>query len=185
MYITYIAWFITKKNLAKHRLNCYNKGVMNRPLLYRGYSFCMVDARREQTMRERIGARASSLVNNAQYLPRVRACQNQVTEEEWGAIVRLAEEAENSCNYFMSILSRANFERTVLHIRRILRRSVEAMSYVARKITGATKRFMNYVGDKIADGNYSMADVVRMVELAEHKKQPDRYLIGILKRGLQ
>lgn len=136
-------------------------------------------------MRERIGTRASALVNNPQYLPRVRACQNQVTEEEWGAIVRVAEGADNKCNYFMSMLSRANFERTVTHVRRILRRSVEAMSYVGRKISGVTKTFMNYVGDKIADGGYSMADVVRMVELSANKKQPDRYLIGILKRGLQ
>lgn len=39
------------------------------------------------------------------------------------------------------------------------------------------------MADKISDGKYSMKNVVDMVDIALKKKQPDRYLIGILKKG--
>lgn len=144
----------------------------------------MVDDQREKTMRERIGARASALVNNRAYLPRVRKVQNMIEAEEFDAIISMAEHAkDNPAHYFMKIISIERLESTLLHVRRLLKRSVEAMAYVARKINNRTRSYLNFVGDKIAEGKYSMAHVVRMVELAERKKQPDRYLIGILKKG--
>lgn len=134
-------------------------------------------------MRERLGDRASALVNNSQYLPMVRARQKAMDPEEFAAAVEIAYRADKPANYFMSMLSKANFERTLVYVRRILKRSVEAMAYVARKIGNTSKTFMNYIGDKIAEGRYPMNQVVNMVELANRKKQPDRYLIGILKKG--
>lgn len=145
----------------------------------------MVDNQREKTMRERLGDRASALVNNSQYLPMIRARQKAMEPEEFEAAVEIAYRAEKPSNYFMSMMSKSNFERTLLYVRRILKRSVEAMSYVARKISNRTKSFMNYVGDKIAEGKYPMNQVVNMVEIACSKKQPDRYLIGILKKGYE
>jgi hypothetical protein len=136
-------------------------------------------------MRERLGDRASALVNSPQYLPMIRARQKAMEPEEFQAAVEIAYRAEKPGNYFMSMMSKANFERTLLYVRRILKRSVEAMSYVARKISNRTKSFMNYVGDKIAEGKYPMNQVVNMVEIACSKKQPDRYLIGILKKGYE
>ena len=143
----------------------------------------MVDSTREKTMRERIGEGASALVNNSQYLPMIRSRQKMMEPEEFQAAIELAKRADNPGNYFMSMMSKKNFERTIIYIRRILKRSVEAIAYVARKIGNRTKSYLNYVGDKIAEGKYSMSNVVRMVELAERKKSPDRYLIGILKKG--
>lgn len=134
-------------------------------------------------MRERIGEGASSLVNNSQYLPMIRSRQKMMEPEEFQAAIESAKRADNPGNYFMSMMSKKNFERTLIYIRRILKRSVEAIAYVARKIGNKTKSYLNYVGDKIAEGKYSMSNVVRMVELAERKKSPDRYLIGILKKG--
>ncbi len=104
---------------------------------------------------------------------------------EFEAAVEIAYRAEKPAFYFMSMMSKKNFERTLTYVRRLLARSVEAMAYVAKKITGATKSFMNYVGDKIAEGKYPMNQVVNMVEIACSKKQPDRYLIGILKKGYE
>lgn len=143
----------------------------------------MVDSQREKTMRERLGDRASALVNNSQYLPMVRARQKAMDPEEFAAVVELAYRAEKPAHYFMSMLSKSNLERTLIYVRRILKRSVEAMAYVARKINNRTKSFMNYIGDKIAEGKYPMNQVVNMVEISCSKKQPDRYLIGILKKG--
>lgn len=145
----------------------------------------MVDTQREKTMRQRIGDKASRLVTNSQYLPRVRRVQNETTPEEFDAIVELANLADKPSNYFMSLISLKNIDRTQTYVRRLLKRSVEAMAYVARKIGNTSKKFMNYIGDQIAQGKYSMSQVVRMVELSEHKRQPDRYFIGILKKGLQ
>lgn len=136
-------------------------------------------------MRERLGDRASSLVNNSMYLPMVRARQKAMQPEEFAAAVEIAYRAEKPAHYFMSMLSKKNFERTLLYVQRILKRSVEAISYVARKINNRTKSFMNFIGDKIAEGKYPMNQVVNMVEIACSKKQPDRYLIGILKKGYE
>ncbi len=136
-------------------------------------------------MRERLGDRASALVNNSQYLPMIRARQKAMEPAEFEAAVEIAYRAEKPAFYFMSMMSKKNFERTLTYVRRLLARSVEAMAYVAKKITGATKSFMNYVGDKIAEGKYPMNQVVNMVEIACSKKQPDRYLIGILKKGYE
>jgi len=145
----------------------------------------MVDNQREKTMRERLGDRASSLVNNTQYLPMIRARQKAMEPEEFAAAVEIAHRAEKPSHYFMSMMSKKNFERTLQYVRRILKRSVEAMSYVARKINNRTKSFMDYIGDKIAEGKYPMSQVVNMVEISCSKKQPDRYLIGILKKGYE
>ena len=121
--------------------------------------------------------------NNIQYAGKFRRLQMDTTEEELRAIANLCRGKEKPGHYFASITSKANRERTLIYVRRLLARSVEAMAYVAKKITGATKSFMNYVGDKIAEGKYPMNQVVNMVEIACSKKQPDRYLIGILKKG--
>lgn len=152
--------------------------------MYAGGNLFMVDNQREKTMRDRIGEKASSLVNNSQYLPMVRARQKATTPEEFETIVRLAENADtNPQGYFMSLLSNTNFERTLIHVRRILSRSVEAISYVSRKIGNTSKKYLSYVADKIAVKKYSMSQVVHMVELSISKREPDRYLIGILKNG--
>ena len=115
----------------------------------------------------------------------IRARQKAMEVEEFNAAVEIAHRAEKPSNYFMSMMSKKNFERTLVYVRRILKRSVEAMAYVARKISNRTKTFLNYVGDKIAEGKYPMASVVNMVEISCSKKQPDRYLIGILKKGYE
>lgn len=113
----------------------------------------------------------------------IRARQKAMEPAEFEAAIEIALRADNPGNYFMSMMSKKNFERTLSYIKRVLARSVEAMSYVARKIGNTTKAYMNFIGDKIAEGKYSMSHVVHMVEIASQKKQPDRYLIGILKKG--
>ena len=145
----------------------------------------MVDNQRAKTMRERLGERASILVPNDSWLPRARAVQKQVTPEEFAGIVELAHQADKPAHYWAKIIAKDRLESTLKYVRRLLKRSVEAMSYVARKIGNTTKTYLNYIGDKIAEGKYPMNQVVNMVELAAAKKQPDRYLIGILRRGYE
>lgn len=145
----------------------------------------MVDNQRAKTMRERLGERASILVPNDSWLPRARAVQKQVTPEEFAGIVELAHQADKPAHYLAKIIAKDRLEATLKYVRRLLKRSVEAMSYVARKIGNTTKTYLNYIGDKIAEGKYPMNQVVSMVELAAAKKQPDRYLIGILRRGYE
>lgn len=145
----------------------------------------MVDNQRAKTMRERLGTRASELVVNDSYLPRARAVQKQVEPEEFNAMVELAHKADKPAHYWAKIIAKDRLESTLKYVRRLLKRSVEAMSYVARKIGNRTSKFLNYVGDKLAEGKYPMNQVVNMVELASNKKQPDRYLIGILKKGYE
>lgn len=134
-------------------------------------------------MRKRLGDRASELIPHDQWLPRARAVQNQVTPEEFEAIVEIAHKAEKPSHYWAKIIAKDRLDSTLKYVRRILKRSVEAMAYVSRKLNNTSKSFMNYIGDKIADGKYSMSNVVHMVELSLNKTQPDRYLIGILKKG--
>lgn len=121
--------------------------------------------------------------NNIQYSGKYRRLQMDLPEEELEAIANLCMGKEKPGHYFASITSKANLERTLIYVRRILARSVEVIQHVAKKIGNTTKSYLTYVADKIAEGKYSMANVVNMVEIAEKKSAPDRYLIGILKKG--
>lgn len=142
----------------------------------------MITANRIRTMRQRLG-KASKLVNNDQYLPRARRVQMDCTDAEFEAICRLAEQADNPQHYFMRIIAKNAIERTLDYVRRILKRPIQAMVYLKRQIQGASKQWLEYVADKLVAGHYCMADLVQMVEIAQRKRQPDRYLIGILKKG--
>ncbi|ATW62225.1 hypothetical protein CQ476_24 [TM7 phage DolZOral124_53_65] len=145
----------------------------------------MVDNQRAATMRERLGERASALVPHDSWLPRSRAVQKMVEPDEFDAMVEMAHHAKKPAHYWARIIAKDRIESTLKYVRRLLKRSVEAMSYVARKIGNRSKSYMNYVGDKIAEGKYPMNQVVNMVELSIRKKHPDRYLIGILKKGYE
>ena len=145
----------------------------------------MVDEQRAKTMRDRLGQRASKLIPHDNWLPRARAVQKMCEPEEFEAIVEMAERAEKPTHSWAKIIAKDRIESTLKYVRRLLQRSIEAMAYVARKINNRTKSFMNYIGDKIAEGKYPMNQVVNMVELALNKKQPDRYLIGILRKGYE
>lgn len=135
-----------------------------------------------RTMRQRLG-QASKLVNNDNYLPRARRVQMDCTAEEFSAICKLAEQADNPQHYFMKIISKAQIERTLDYVRRILKRPLQTMVYLKRRIQGASKQWLEFVTDKIVAGHYCMADLAQMVEIAQRKRQPDRYLVGILKKG--
>lgn len=142
----------------------------------------MLNQKRINTMRKRLGS-ASDLVNNDSYLPRARRVQMDVTPEEFDGICRLARQADNPQHYFMRAIAKDRLESTLKHVRRILRRSVAVIRYVAKNIRNVNQRWLGYVADKVAEANYSMADVVNMVDCATQKQKPDRYLVGILKRG--
>ena len=121
--------------------------------------------------------------NTFTYIPKYNAIRTRITEEEYQAIANLCRGKKTPGNYFAKITSKANLERTLIHIRRILNRSVEAIKYIVKILGSRPKTFIGFVADKIAEGKYPMNQVVNMVDLAAKKKQPDRYLIGILKRG--
>ena len=157
---------------TRERLSC--------PLVKGG--FLMITANRIRTMRQRLG-QASKLVNNDNYLPRARRVQMDCTAEEFAAICKLAEQAKNPQHYFMKIISKSAIERTLDYVRRILKRPIQAMVYLKQRIQGSSKQWLEFVADKLVAGHYCMADLVQMVEIAQQKRQPDRYLIGILKKG--
>lgn len=142
----------------------------------------MITANRIRTMRQRLG-KASELVNNDNYLPRARRVQMDCTAEEFEGICRLAREADNPQHYFMKIISKAQIERTLDYVRRILKRPIQAMVYLKREIKSNSKQWYEWVADQLTAGHYSMADLVAMCELSLRKRNPDRYLIGILKKG--
>ena len=142
----------------------------------------MITENRIRTMRQRLG-KASELVNNDNYLPRARRVQMDCTSDEFEGICRLAENADNPQHYFMKLISKSALERTLDYVRRILKRPVQAMVYLKRQIQGASKQWLEFVADKLVAGHYCMADLVQMVEIAQRRRQPDRYLIGILKNG--
>ena len=157
---------------TRERLSC--------PLVKGG--FLVITANCIRTMRQRLG-QASKLVNNDNYLPRARRVQMDCTAEEFAAICKLAEQADNPQHYFMKIISKAQIERTLDYVRRILKRPIQAMLYLRQRIQGTSKQWLDFVADKIVAGHYSMSEVVQMIELAQRKRQPDRYLVGILKKG--
>lgn len=142
----------------------------------------MIDKKRINTMRKRLGS-ASDLVNNDSYLPRARRVQMDVTPEEFDVICKLARQADNPQHYFMRLIAKDRLESTLKHVRRLLNRSVAVIRYVAKNIRNTNSRWLGWVADMVSDANYSMADVVSMVDLSINKKHPDRYLVGILKKG--
>lgn len=142
----------------------------------------LLNQKRIDTMRNRLGD-ASELVNNDQFLPRARRVQMDITAEEFDAICQLARQASNPQHYFMKIIAKDAINRTLSYIRRVLKRSVEAISYISQKLKNKSRSWIEFVADKIADGHYSMANVVEMVRISQDKQHPDRYLVGILKNG--
>lgn len=142
----------------------------------------MITENRIRTMRQRLG-KASELVNNDNYLPRARRVQMDCTAEEFSAICKLAQEADNPQHYFMKIISKAQIERTLDYVRRILKRPINAMLYLKREIKSNSKQWYEWVADQLTAGHYSMSDLVAMCSLALRKRNPDRYLVGILKKG--
>ena len=107
----------------------------------------------------------------------------KLEDREINAIVGICNnpKIKNKGKYFAKIVSRNNLEGTLAYVRRVLKRNIEAMRYLAQKIT-TEQRTLCWMADKIS-GKYSMKNVVDMVDIALKKKQPDRYLIGILKKG--
>lgn len=143
--------------------------------------FLVITANRIRTMRNRLG-QASELVNNDNYLPRARRVQMDCTPEEFEGICRLAKQAKNPQHYFMKLISKSAIERTLDYVRRILKRSVNALLYLKREIKSNSKQWYEWVADQLTAGHYSMADLVAMCNVALKKRNPDRYLVGILKR---
>lgn len=90
-----------------------------RPLDNKGVTFMTVDKKRAETMRKRLGD-ASELVNNGQYLPRARAVQKQLNDAEWDTLVKMAKKAEKSAHYFMKLIAKANFSRTMETVHKLM-----------------------------------------------------------------
>jgi len=157
---------------TRERLSC--------PLVKGG--FLVLDNKRIKTMRERLG-KASELVNNDQYLPRARRVQMDCTAEEFEGICNLAKQANNPQHYFMKLISKGQIERTLDYVRRIFKRSLSAMLYLKREIKSNSKQWYEWVADQLTAGHYSMSDLVAMCNVASRKRNPDRYLVGILKKG--
>ena len=121
--------------------------------------------------------------DNFKFCPRFRSVCMKLEDREINAIANLCNnpKIKNKGKYFAKIVSRNNLEGTLTYVRRVLKRNIEAMRYLAQKIT-TEQCTLCWMADKIS-GKYSMKNVVDMVEIALKKKQPDRYLIGILKKG--
>lgn len=105
------------------------------------------------------------------------------TAEEFEGICQLARQASNPQHYFMKIIAKDTISRTLSYVRRVLKRSVEAITYISQKLRNKSRSWIEFVADKIANGHYSMADVADMVRISQGKQHPDRYLVGILKNG--
>lgn len=142
----------------------------------------MIDSKRVKTMRNRLG-NASELIDNDSYLPRARRVQMDCTKDEFDAICKLARRADNPQHYFMRSIAKDRIESTIGYVRRILSRSVSVITYITKRLQSKSSSWITYVADMITKGGYSMSDVVNMVDLSINKKHPDRYLVGILKKG--
>ena len=142
----------------------------------------MLDSKRINTMRSRLGS-ASDLIDNDNYLPRARRVQMDCTKDEFDAICKLARRADNPQHYFMRSIAKDRIESTISYVRRILSRSVSAITYITKRLQSKSSSWIAYVADMITKGGYSMSDVVNMVDLPINKKDRDRYLVGILKKG--
>ena len=107
-----------------------------------GYSFMKqknrVDSKRAQTMRERLGS-ASELCNNDQYLPRARAVQMSLNSAEWETLVKMARRADNPAHYFMKLISKANFERTMEAVHKLMNKLIDIAAIAAKKVQKAVK----------------------------------------------
>ena len=91
-----------------------------------------VDNKRAETMRKRLGD-ASELVNNDQYLPRARAVQKQLNDAEWDTLVKMAKKAEKSAHYFMKLIAKANFSRTMETVHKLMNGIADIAKIAANK----------------------------------------------------
>ena len=139
----------------------------------------MIDNKRIKTMRNRLGD-ASELIDNDNYLPRARRVQMDCTKDEFDAICKLARRADNPQHYFMRSIAKDRIESTISYVRRILSRSVSAITYITKRLHSKSSNWIAYVADMITKGGYSMADVVNMVDLSVNKLLEDFNTFGLM-----
>lgn len=114
-------------------------------------------------------------------------CGEEMTKDELRAALRLArkETVKDKAAYLCVILDKFHILKTLNIIRQnqdiAANPQVRAIvKYLAISSAWQVRVIAGLIGRK-----YSMDDIVCMCELAQKKKYPTRYMIGILKKGYQ
>ena len=152
------------------------------------------------TMARKIGADLPEFVkmfspedlNNYGMYIRVRSiqmkgevCGTKLSMEDMHDILALCarDTVKNKNAYLGIMLSKFRIEATLRSLRSRKKISTDERIYaVAKYVRGITKWQLQTIWGYI-EGKYSMADIVDMCELCNHKEKPGAYMIGILKRG--
>lgn len=153
---------------------------------------------RLSTMAERIGAelpdfiklipptaQSEGLYRRIRHIQKTgECCGYEMSMEQLKEIIALAgrESVKKPLHYLCRVLDRLHVQKTLETATKRLKtdkRIVDIMRYVKLESEWQIK----YLSDLIT-GKYSMNDLMIACEIAQKKKQPDRYLLAMFKHGL-
>lgn len=110
-------------------------------------------------------------------------CGFEMSMEQLKEIIRLAgrESVHDAVLYLCRVLDRLHVQRTLkTALKRLnIDKRIKAMGHYVRL---ETEEQVKYLSDLIS-GKYSMDDLMTACEIAERKKNPARYLLGMFKNG--
>lgn len=134
-----------------------------------------------------LGQRTWDLISDKKYTIKIRARQKECSAEEWDKLLEVVESKEKPQNYFAKITAKDRWEATLKYIRDLLKGAAKNISQVAYKITKympqLDTRFKKYVLNKLS--HYSEFHQMEILTRCENKREPQYYLIGILKAGFK
>lgn len=94
-----------------------------------------------------------------------------------------AETIKDPLRYLCRILDRLHIERTLKTIKNRMNKDKRVFDII-RYIKLENEWQIKYLSDLIA-GKYSMNELMTACEIAQNKKQPDRYLLTLFKHGFR
>lgn len=114
----------------------------------------IVDAKRANTMRQRLGA-AAELVEDDRYLPMFRNRQKRFGDKLFELSVKIAQSKRNPKAYFAKMWSKANLSKTI-----------EILSYILEKASGLARKVVSKLQTPVAAvASVNAANIARYEEL--------------------
>ncbi len=114
----------------------------------------IVDAKRANTMRQRLGV-AAELVEDDRYLPMFRNRQKRFGDKLFELSVKIAQNKRNPKAYFAKMWSKANLSKTI-----------EILSYILEKASGLARKVVSKLQTPVAAvASVNAANIARYEEL--------------------
>lgn len=149
----------------------------------------VVNQKRQQTMLERIGSEAASLIDDARYLPFYRGVQIKLEKlgkaDEWGRMVEAAKDKTNPSHYFAKLCKMVR-DGTYKFTEKVKKVASATGLWIADKIVrfgfGKYQKYWVRKCNEFINQN-SQAGFIELLEYAERKGVSQQYFAKAILNG--